>query len=456
MDEKQSYQRIPQEQTVPRKRSNYWILLITVGILLIFIGALFVLFFVDNDSSTDEPPFIDVKGNLLTKKELLQRDRDGDGLSDYEELATFQTDWRESDTDKDGISDGEEVNRETDPVDNLKNIDSSDAPLPTFGTSQVSVSSKCEDNLTVGDEVSFQGGVFQRGAEVVITLVTGDEILTGERPDYVIGIVTADANGRVDVAFTIPKDFEIGYFSEEHNVGTNFTLAGVEAVGKGEDGREVLIVDILGMVTRSCMTKEEFESSNLEYAKKASEVDRAQYNAKTIKAIKNLPFAVYKATYVPEGYQMSKYKLKNFYGQDLDEVAVESAIHKKGSEFLSQLGAVLASHFIEETWVTMTQVKLSVSLNPNCPSGNPGVQQTNGGFFHDCEPLGTLTTGETVYWSKSNQDFRPKTISVLKGETLIVLDKVGYSSLSEEEQDEVMKVLESLEVLSTEEFLEQL
>lgn len=92
----------------------------------------------------------------LSDEELMERDSDGDGLSDYDEIYVHGTDPLEPDTDDDGLTDAEEVNTYgTDPL----NADSDDDGLSdgdevnVYDTDPLNPDSD-DDGLTDGDEVN--------------------------------------------------------------------------------------------------------------------------------------------------------------------------------------------------------------------------------------------------------------------------------------------------------------
>ncbi|MDZ7755657.1 OmpA family protein [Rhodohalobacter sp.] len=72
----------------------------------------------------------------LSDEELMERDSDGDGLSDYDEIYVYGTSPLNADTDDDGLTDNDEVN--------------------TYGTDPLNMDSD-EDGLSDGDEVNAYG-----------------------------------------------------------------------------------------------------------------------------------------------------------------------------------------------------------------------------------------------------------------------------------------------------------
>ena len=95
----------------------------------------------------------------LSDEELMERDSDGDGLSDYDEIYVYGTDPLNADTDDDGLTDNDEVNTYgTDPL----NMDSDDDGLSdgdevnAYGTDPLAPDTD-GDGLSDGDEVDEYG-----------------------------------------------------------------------------------------------------------------------------------------------------------------------------------------------------------------------------------------------------------------------------------------------------------
>lgn len=91
----------------------------------------------------------------LSDEELMERDTDGDGLSDYDEIFVHGTDPLNPDTDGDGLSDGDEVNiHGTDPLDPDTDGDglSDGDEVLIYGTDPLNPDSD-GDGLTDGEEV---------------------------------------------------------------------------------------------------------------------------------------------------------------------------------------------------------------------------------------------------------------------------------------------------------------
>ena len=89
--------------------------------------------------------FVDIKRRIDTFEELRRTaterasavDRDGDGISDFDEANLYQTDPDKSDTDNDGVTDGIEVMRGFDPLDpQAEVIVSYEMPQDTVGLVQ--------------------------------------------------------------------------------------------------------------------------------------------------------------------------------------------------------------------------------------------------------------------------------------------------------------------------------
>lgn len=92
----------------------------------------------------------------LSDEELRQRDSDGDGLSDYDEMFVHDTDPLTADTDGDGLTDGEEVNEYgTDPLNSDTDGDglSDGDEVNSYNTDPLDSDSD-GDGLSDGDEVN--------------------------------------------------------------------------------------------------------------------------------------------------------------------------------------------------------------------------------------------------------------------------------------------------------------
>jgi len=92
----------------------------------------------------------------LSEEQLRERDSDGDGLSDYDELFVYNTNPLSADTDDDGLSDTDEINNHgTDPL----NADTDDDGLSdgdevlVYGTDPLNPDTD-GDGLSDGDEVN--------------------------------------------------------------------------------------------------------------------------------------------------------------------------------------------------------------------------------------------------------------------------------------------------------------
>ncbi len=95
-------------------RRSLWFISV-VGLTALVLGGIQL-------QRTVKDPFSVVRTQTNTSKpeevallELQAKDTDGDGLSDYDELYTFNTSPYIADSDSDGVSDKDEVNRGTDP-----------------------------------------------------------------------------------------------------------------------------------------------------------------------------------------------------------------------------------------------------------------------------------------------------------------------------------------------------
>jgi len=92
----------------------------------------------------------------LSDEELRQRDSDGDGLSDYDEMFVHDTDPLTADSDDDGLTDGEEINEYgTDPLESDSDNDglSDGDEVNSFNTDPLDSDSD-GDGLSDGDEVN--------------------------------------------------------------------------------------------------------------------------------------------------------------------------------------------------------------------------------------------------------------------------------------------------------------
>jgi hypothetical protein len=156
-------------------------------------------------------------------------DTDGDGLKDYQELATYNTDPLDSDTDDDGLSDADEVNTHgTDP----NNDDSDDDGLldgeevNTYGTVPTDEDTD-NDGLSDGDEVNTydtdpkdedtDGDELSDGDEIAIGTnpnnpdTDGDTMPDGWEDRYGLNPLTDDANNDPDEdGFTNLQEYNLG------------------------------------------------------------------------------------------------------------------------------------------------------------------------------------------------------------------------------------------------------
>lgn len=92
----------------------------------------------------------------LSDEELMERDSDGDGLSDYDEIYTHETDPLNPDTDGDGLTDYDEINtHETDPLNEDTDGDglSDGDEVNVHGTDPLNTDTD-DDGLTDGEEVN--------------------------------------------------------------------------------------------------------------------------------------------------------------------------------------------------------------------------------------------------------------------------------------------------------------
>lgn len=95
----------------------------------------------------------------LSDEELMERDSDGDGLSDYDEIYVHETDPLDPDTDGDGLNDYDEINvHETDPLNEDTDDDglSDGDEVNVHGTDPLNTDTD-DDGLSDGDEVNDSG-----------------------------------------------------------------------------------------------------------------------------------------------------------------------------------------------------------------------------------------------------------------------------------------------------------
>ena len=112
-------------------------------------------------------------------------DTDADGLKDYQELVTYNTDRLDSDTDDDGLSDGDEVNTHgTDPNDNDSDDDGllDGEEVNTYGTVPTDEDTD-NDGLSDGDEVNTYDTDPKDEDTDGDELSDGDEIAIGTNPN---------------------------------------------------------------------------------------------------------------------------------------------------------------------------------------------------------------------------------------------------------------------------------
>ncbi|MEX0904200.1 MAG: OmpA family protein [Balneolaceae bacterium] len=92
----------------------------------------------------------------LSDEQLMERDSDGDGLSDYDEIYVHETDPLNPDTDDDGLNDYDEINvHETDPLNPDTDGDglSDGDEVNVYGTDPLNTDTD-SDGLTDGEEVN--------------------------------------------------------------------------------------------------------------------------------------------------------------------------------------------------------------------------------------------------------------------------------------------------------------
>jgi len=127
--------------------------IILMGLL---VGGL-TLYGCSSDQVQEEPDPLTLEYlQSLSEEELRQRDSDGDGLSDYDEMFVHDTNPLEADTDDDGLTDGEEINEYgTDPLNPDTDGDglSDGDEVNSYNTDPLD-SDTDGDGLSDGDEVN--------------------------------------------------------------------------------------------------------------------------------------------------------------------------------------------------------------------------------------------------------------------------------------------------------------
>ncbi len=137
------------------------------------------------DPDTDDDELTDWLDHLHAN--ALWPDRDGDGLNDYEEYATYATDPRDADTDGDGLWDGDELG-----LADLDSVSSAYLSSPKLADSD-------EDGLSDGNDISISGVAWKGeqavGTDPMLADTDGDEWPDKEEYDFFGSISSSDCDG---------------------------------------------------------------------------------------------------------------------------------------------------------------------------------------------------------------------------------------------------------------------
>ena len=144
--------------------------------------------------------------NAIFEKDL--NDNDQDGISNYDEIVTYQTNPNESDTDNDSLSDGDELNLGTDPK-------VADTKIVNF-FEQIALSRE-KDSRNKGYQEGYNKG-FQDGNASGITFVTGspdkfslfteDEMVGWMELSYDAGVLEGNETG-IDHVLKNPQRYNL-------------------------------------------------------------------------------------------------------------------------------------------------------------------------------------------------------------------------------------------------------
>lgn len=396
-------------------------------------------------------------GLFITMQELKQRDKDGDTLSDYDEIMIHRTAWDKSDTDEDGYTDAEEVHSGHDPLDRLA-VANAKKPLSGFGELMVTiVEKKCELNLVAGDTIRLRGNGLQNNSEALVTMITADTEITGDRPDYHLCIAIADSAGAIDVAVEVPQDFPVGFSSAMHKIDTLGTGTGFQALGTAPNSAAILLLGNTFptppmVVAQSCLSEQELQKQQASFNEAAREIETGYANERKQKILEQLTaanFTAHKVTTTPPGYTIRPF--------DFYDCEFESSFHNecRKNKNLFEVSAIIERKGEDLDWATITQFPIaSPSSFPECP-GMFGSAL----FKLKCAPLQKTKGGIQLYTQVYPGDlsYTPDII-LRKGNTGMHIDYRGQESqpFPGEQLDELMTMIDSLQPITPADFVNQL
>ena len=199
---------------------------------LLFFGLLLFLIGCVTTQPEPEPEELTIEYLItLSDQELMERDSDGDGLSDYDEIYVYGTDPLNPDTDGDGLSDydeifvygtdplnkdtsgngftdGQEVEMGTNPIDPndppfIRSYELQPVPFP-FGIAEpddsaLEILDQNRQKLLYAEEFRVELIILSNDAE----LTEGDHSLFNERAGTVIGFMVDGgvSENRIDITF---------------------------------------------------------------------------------------------------------------------------------------------------------------------------------------------------------------------------------------------------------------
>lgn len=149
-----------QKSALSNEQKVSFILLMIFSILVIVLGCLQIRNTLYKSFAQNSGIPLDINSQVKNTDALRQRDTDGDGLNDYDELYVYSTSPYLADSDSDGINDGQEVQNKTNP--NCKEGSGCEADATLVTQKTTSTISGSEPSVTIGG-VTFSGDTADLG-----------------------------------------------------------------------------------------------------------------------------------------------------------------------------------------------------------------------------------------------------------------------------------------------------